>query len=835
MRAITKITSVIVLLCFFMSTNVFAQAINTNELPKLNIKPEFSQPVATINNTAGINTVNQESTDQTKNQVIESSLNFKDKNNNINNNNSRIEEIFNTQLKDNLTQFGYDIFSSNIIISANSKVSPSYKLNFGDKVNIHLWGDSIDLMSMTGNDFVKSVSDIAVDKDGNIFVPGAGVITAKDKTVSNIEQQISSILSGKFNNFRIKVTVNDMGTFPIFVMGNVKSPGTVYINDFSSLLDVLTLSGGVLKEGSLREVVHIRNKSKTVIDLYDLIISGNYKPLKFKEGDVILIKPVGKVVAINNGIKRPAIYEFRNGESLKDLIRFAGGFLPSINTKLVQVQSYDLSSGEKKAVDVTFNDLDKLNLKDGDIIGFKNMYQYAENTVTIEGNIKHPGNFQYKKGMKLSDIIKSKDELLTRTYLTQAVIERVSESDRDLIFVPVSLTDFFNGYTDPELQPLDKIKIYANTNMQNIEISGYVLNPGIIPYTEGMTLKDLLASVKFGTNSNIEYINNKAKNSPNILTSELIAEITNNLSANKENTDKTENADKTKKTVKTVSLYELLTKNDKEADIKLQAGDKILFRPATSKEPVRTVKVFGYVNNPGVYELNTGMRLADAIQVAGGLSKDAYLKGLALIRPSVSQEQQIALQESILKLQEEIVIKSNELQSLNSNTGSNSNITSYIDSQKELLGTLKEKALKQYGRISIEIDSNDIKSLNNLQNIELREGDEIFIPFVSQHVIVMGEVLNQSAISYNPNKTVKYYLDRVGGFTDQAKRNKVFIIEANGITKKVDKLSSTTVYQGDSIIVPRKVTLPVNWLEISKSFAQIVTSGLSTIFIMTKI
>jgi len=141
----------------------------------------------------------------------------------------------------------------------------------------------------------------------------------------------------------------------------------------------------------------------------------------------------------------------------------------------------------------------------------------------------------------------------------------------------------------------------------------------------------------------------------------------------------------------------------------------------------------------------------------------------------------------------------------------------------------------EYGRISIDIDSNDIELLNNIQNIELMEDDEIFIPYASQHVVVMGEVLNQSAIAYNPDKTVKYYLDRVGGFTDQARKNKIYIIEANGITRKVNKISSTTVYPGDSIMVPRKISAPVNWLEISKSFAQIISNSLSTIFIITKI
>jgi hypothetical protein len=220
MKAAVKIAPILVLISCFININVFAQVINSKESAKLNIKPAFSLPATPILPNDNDSNLKQENTDKNKSQVIESSLNLKSTRNSI----SHIEKIFNTQEQESLIQFGYDIFSNNIIISANSKISSGYKLTIGDKVNVYLWGDSLDLISITGNDFVKSVTDITVDKDGNIFIPGVGVIQAKDKTVSNIEQQISSALSGKFTNFRVKVSVNDIGTFPVFAMGNVRSP-----------------------------------------------------------------------------------------------------------------------------------------------------------------------------------------------------------------------------------------------------------------------------------------------------------------------------------------------------------------------------------------------------------------------------------------------------------------------------------------------------------------------------------------------------------------------------------------------------------------------------------
>ena len=202
--------------------------------------------------------------------------------------------------------------------------------------------------------------------------------------------------------------------------------------------------------------------------------------ISFHEGDIIFVKPIGKVAALREGVKNPGIYEFKQDETLRHLINYAGGLMPSVDSKIVHVESFDNSAGEKLLKDIPYKNLWYIKPTDGDDISFKNLYDISENLVSIEGNIKHPGNFQYRPGMKLSNIIKNKNELLSQTFGDQAVIERLSGSDKEKIYIPVSLKDFFDGNINPALKPQDKIRIYVSTTAKTIEVSGYITNPGLI-------------------------------------------------------------------------------------------------------------------------------------------------------------------------------------------------------------------------------------------------------------------------------------------------------------------------------------------------------------------
>lgn len=875
MKTILKVLVGIVIIQFFSLSASFAQFPDINSLGKIDSGQLDAKSTNKINpylltNTQNLNKLNtaQQSkakaayTNSTVRSLIQKNIEKEKETKDQIEQLSIIERMFNGELK----QFGYEMFNKSSYSALKGTLSQNYRLNIGDSVKIYLWGDVIDYLTMSGQTTVQPVIDTVVDAEGNVFVPGVGAFFAAGNTISSLQEQIFSSLSTKYSNFDVRVTVNEPRDFPILVIGNVQNPGTVYVNTSTNLIDAINLAGGIIKIGSLRDIEYIDDftKKKVTIDLYDLIQKGQYPKITFKEGDIILIKPIGKVIGIKEGVKRPAIYEFKKTENLKDIINIAGGLLPSVNPNNLEIESYNTNTGEKKIKDSNLSALVKLPPADGDLIIFRNLYDVAENIVTLKGNIKHPGNFEYKEGMRLSNVLKSKDELLTQTFTGQAIINRFSGEGKDITTLPVSLSDFFNNQVDPDLQPLDTIEILASTKMPTIEVAGEVVNPGVIPYQEGMSLKDVLGDITLKTipeklvaeiTNNIENFDffksypEESTNTPATLQPEEITDPLMNNSLFNQSNQTPEDVDLSmnvnvqeefnpakeylkRNRVQSVYLYNLLTLNQAEKDIKLFPYDKVMIRPLTEKEVIKTVKILGYVNKPGIYQIKPGMRLRDVINEAGGPDGNAYLNGLFFLRTSVSNIQKDALKRSVLELQEEIALKLNAAQNLG---GETFQIGDFIASQKQLLDIMKEKAKQEYGRIVIDIQDNDISSLSNNDNLEILDGDEIIIPAKPMYVIVVGEVYNQSAIAFYPEKPAQYYLDRVGGITKRANHKESFIIKANGSVNKPRKLASTILEPGDSIIVPKKIKVPINIRAILRDFTQIGANAASAVFILTKL
>lgn len=713
-----------------------------------------------------------------------------------------IEKMFGSGLR----QFGYNLLGKSAGLTLAGTTSPGYKLTKGDKLIVYLWGDTLALLNMTGNKVFDPITKLLVDDTGSLFIPNIGLLKVEGLTVSQAERSLASAIGNMYSGIEIRLTLDDPRAFPIYVIGNVGNPGVIYINSNCSFVDALNLAGGVTKIGSLRDITYINgsNKTKTSIDLYDFFIKGQLRNITVKKGDTILVKPIGKVVAISQGVKYPAIYEFKNNENLYDLVKIANGLLPNINTELIQIESYDKEHKQKIIKDLTLENLKKIVPSDGDVITFNSVYGKAENFVTLQGNIKMPVTVQYKTGMKLSDILKSRNDLLSNTFIDQAFIVRMEGLEKRSITVPFSLEDFFNGKIDPALQPMDSIFITTGSQMATVLIEGEVYNPGPIPLSNGMSLKSILPLVNLKGNSN-----------------DFVIEV------------------KTGGGLKTVYLYSLLTKNNGEHNITFKAGDQLLFRYLTEKELLKTVSVIGYVKNPGVFKVKPGSKITDVINEAGGLTDEAFFKGMVFLRPGVAATQQEALNDYIIKIKEEIAQKEGSMLGIIDDM-QKANLEEEIKKQQEMLEIVKEKFKKNYGRIVLDIKGNDLNSLSMIdnENLEIREGDEIIIPMKSDHVLVMGEVQNSSAIAFEPNKDVKYYINKVGGFTETAKKNRTLILKPDGSSERISGLGKIVVDPGSTIVVPKKHTNKISVTPKSKIFVDLINSAFqvsSTVFMMMNI
>ncbi len=742
-----------------------------------------------------------------------------------NNSVSVIEDLFDGKLK----QFGYEIFGNGVSQTYNSKIPDNYILKIGDKVNLYFWGSSIDVLTSSGSSSLSPFVKTMIDTQGNIFVPSIGVLNAKGKTLKQIEKQIYSKLSKRISDFRVRVSVHEPGNQGVMVVGNIKRPGVIYLDSSASILDALSLAGGILKEGSLRNIKYISKKKSGQIDLYNVLIKGKVQDISLKDGDVILVNPIGKVIALSDGVKKPGIYEFTDNENMEEVIGFAGGLLPSSNIDKLEIESFDNSIKQRVFKNVNINQLDKIKPNDGDLVKFKELYKIPENIVVLKGNVKSPGGYEFKAGMKLSDVIKSSDDMLVNTFVAQAIITRVINSQKDVVNIPISLIDFFNGVINPELKRRDIITIYPGMESEMVFVKGCIKNPGSIPFRGGMTLGSILGSLKFDRNVNDIAVEIKSLRTDNaaIYLKRKIKSL--NLDENKEEADENDrNAESLNElNVRIVYLYEYLTQNA-QGNVNLKPGDSILFRPLLPKEALRTLEITGYVVNPGVYKIKPGLRLSDVISEAGGLKSGAFLNGLVFTRPSLVAVQNRLNKENLLRYQEELTLESTKFGKKDGMAA----ISQEMAMQDRFLNLFYQDKQKLKGRIAINIQNNE---LSPGDNIEIKDGDKIHIPSEPGYVLLVGEVNNQSAIAYMPNKPLKHYINKAGGLKKEARKNQIYIVKANGITVKPGKLMAYKPGQGDSVVIPKKYVQRVNKTEVVKSLADGAFKLMSIIFMMDRL
>ena len=415
---------------------------------------------------------------------------------------SPIEQMFNG--KENeisgkvLQQVGYDLFTSAPSLSgAVGKYENSYKLNIGEKINIYSYGDSVDVMALSGASLVSPASTAEVDSKGNIFVPGVGMVKAENRSISDVEAEVNRLASQKFKSMKMRLTVASGQEFSVFVYGQVNKPGKILVGNNSSILDALNAAGGVKKTGTLRNISYVSNGKTKSIDLYKAFFSGNDDGVILRPNDKIFVDKIGNVAAIKNGVTVPGIYEVKQGETLGKIVTFAGGLLPQTQVSEVTLIGFNPALKQKIAENIAWDSAKSKVLNSGDSVEFRELYNNAENIVTIQGNVKHPTTYAYKEGMRLSDILKSEDELLEETFINQAVIRRISGKDNTIETIPIFLKEFFAGMNDPVLQPRDIINVYKNTNSQFVDVYGCINIPKHLTYINNMTLNDVMTDIQF--------------------------------------------------------------------------------------------------------------------------------------------------------------------------------------------------------------------------------------------------------------------------------------------------------------------------------------------------
>jgi protein involved in polysaccharide export with SLBB domain len=697
-----------------------------------------------------------------------------------------------------IKQFGYDFFHSTKVPGftplADAPVGSDYIIGPGDSFSVSLWGR------------IDATFSLGVDRNGEITMPKVGVIKVWGLTFKELKETIHHELSKYYSGFQMNITMDRLRTIRIFLVGEAMTPGSYTLSSISTVYSALISAGGPSKKGSMRNIQLIRNGNITkAVDLYDFLIKGDKsQDERLQSGDTIFIPVIGHVVGITGNVKRPAIYEIKKAINLEELIIMSGGVTFMGYLQRIQVERI---LGHQKKVVVDFDvsvdskkgDLYTL-LRDGDMVKVFPIFSKTRNIVYLEGHVKRPGGYEFKEGMKLLDIISSFDDLLPEPYLYYADITRLVPPDLHPEVLSFNLEKLLSK--DPsqniELTEYDKITIYSKESLEtvpHVTIAGEVQSPGKYQLFKNMKVRDLIYTA--GNLKRSAYMPE--------------AEITRLVKDDKSIVSKTMNID----------LGEAL-KGNPEHNFVLLEDDYLFVRQIPKWYTDKTVTLKGEVKFPGVYAFSKGKNLSSVLERAGGFTEYAYLKGGFFTRESAREVQKKRLKGFIDRLEEDILSTQARSAEAAISEKEIKGLEQSLKAKEQLMEKLRKAGIT--GRVVIVLDALD-RFKGSKYDLELEDGDTLTIPPMPGIVNVLGSVYNPTSIVYTKGKTVNFYLNKVGGATQDAEKGNIYVIKADGtVVSKTQKSTfglswdsegkrwlssgfmSTRIDPGDTILVPSKVT-----------------------------
>ena len=662
--------------------------------------------------------------------------------------------------QDGIKVFGRDIFySSNLTFepSINIATPTDYRLGPGDQVVIEVWGAS-------EANIVQKVTP-----DGYISIPDVGPIAVNGLTVQAASNRIRAKLSKIYSGMKtanvdlstnVKVSLGQIRTIQVNIMGEVARPGTYALSSFSTVFHALYKAGGVSPIGSLRNIKVVRGgRTVATIDVYDYILQGrSHTDIRLQEGDVILASPYEALVMIQGKIKRPMYYEMKNSESIATLINYAGGFSDDAYASSITVERSNAKERTICTVDeMHYNDF---KMKDGDVVSIGAILDRYDNRVEIKGAVYRPGSYAIGQDIRtVRDLILKADGLLEEAFTNRGVLHR-ENPDRKLEIISVNIKGILDG-TEPDiaLQKNDALfipSIYDLEAKGTLEINGEVFAPGIFPFAANTKLEDLIIMAGGLTEA----------------ASTVRVDVTRRFTDNKS----------TKKQKEISETYTFSVKDgfviEGEQGFILEPYDQVFVRRSPGYTPKINVTINGEVEFEGNYALNErNERLSDVIKQAGGLTEFAYLEGARLER-QLTYEEYLQAKELMA-----MVVSNNKVD------GNDSIIVPEVTRTYPV------------GINLVEIMKNPHSAIDPV----LHDGDVIIIPQLMTTVSISGSVRKPNSIVYDPKKDLKDYISEAGGYAERARKSGTFILYPNGHIKELGRSASAKdIIGGSKIIVPQK-------------------------------
>nr|WP_216628475.1 SLBB domain-containing protein [Pseudoalteromonas caenipelagi] len=801
-----------------------------------------------------LNSLNKQGKKQDVSSELESTVQPREKDNEFAQDSE--EDKYKPKLEE-LKPFGYELFAGEPMSFSPvelAAIPDTYLLGVGDTVKVNLYGKS------------NKEYEVQIDSSGRLAIPDLSPLYVIGMSFKELKGLISNKISTEMIGVQAYISMGELNSMRIMVVGEAYKPGSYTVSPLATVTHALFVSGGVSDNGSLRHVqVKRAGKLITTFDLYDLLLFGDSSDdIVLKPGDVVFIPPAEKKIKIKGEVNRQAIFELKETDTLDSLLAMSGGLKASANKSKVVVSRYN---GDGKRITLNFDFTKKSSYKpmNGDEISVHAASARLQNTVTLIGAVTNPGHYEWHKGKTLKDVFKSpREDLLPIADFGYSLIIREVNFKGDIEIQQFSLQDIFDSKDENiELYSNDTIVVFSRYQLREEERQ---LLDDMAYSEEQLKLRDniklweqferdeflkfigLKEDELFELDEDIELITSidalfqepedtKEEDLAVFSRSKLLAPILKKLERQATPTHPSklfavngrvkfpgvyplpENADFKSAVqaaggfleaayLKKVELTRVQNSDSKlvehlqfdglheleNSTIKLTSKDTINVFPTPNWQERLQVKVVGEVKFPGIYTIKRGETLDSLLKRAGGFSEYAHKDAAIFTRESIKRKETSQLQRLTQELRRDIITNTFQ-KSRTANTS-----LPYEDMDQILKDLSKVEAL---GRLVINLDK------SSTQELQLEDGDALYIPAIQDSVSVIGEVNLAATHLFDASKSVEDYIRASGGLKQKADDERIYIIKANGSVELPSQSSwfavnnaASQLAPGDTIVVP---------------------------------
>jgi protein involved in polysaccharide export with SLBB domain len=656
--------------------------------------------------------------------------------------------------------FGTELFSNkNLTFEPNLRMPtpPNYRISTNDELLIDVYGYS------------EVQHQLKVTPDGYVRIPYLGPVYVNGLTMEEarvrITKQLSSIYGGiKTGNTFVQVSLGSIRSIRVLLIGEIERPGTYSLPSLATVANALYVSGGPGENGSLRNIQVIRNgQAVATFDLYDFISRGDLtNNIVLQDQDIVKVNPYKTRVELVGEVKRPAIFEAKENESLQQILDYAGGYTDKAYQEIIRANR--ITNRQREVVNIPAAQISNFRLKSGDQFFVDSILTRFTNRVTISGAVFHPGDYALEEGMTVGDLIRKADGVKEEAALTRGVIRRL-QTDYTPSMISFNVADVLDGRQKLTLRREDSVIVYSKMGLRElyqVKINGEINQPGQYVYADSMQLEDLIL------------IAGGLKDAASLQHVEISRRIRSGA----------DSSDTRLAIIEQFDINADLSNNPDAAAFGLQPFDEVTVRKSPSYQKQANIQVGGEVLYPGQYAINSKQeRISDIVRRAGGLRPEAYPEGAVLLRKTFVNESDSAY------LTNKLEVFYNKLE----DSTDIARLKIAMERKEQLLGINLDQVLKNPG---------------SKYDLLLEEGDVLKIPKKLQTVQVFGEIYFPKKVRFDKGLGFRDYVRGAGGYTTQALKRRSYVVYANGEVKNSRKVlffnSYPKVKPGAEIYVPSK-------------------------------